>query len=1075
MDMLLGSTPDGDRHLGPLAGTADPTVGDKVCRLTTGGSIVFCDPIGAPSVIDSGAPLTGSGLDVVAIAVVGGAAVTFTLPGSDTDDASAALTFAVSTAASEGTVALVGSDATFTPPASSTAASATFAYTVTSGSTASAAATVRVIYSTAPAAASVSNSLVEDRNTTISFVGYDPIGLDVIHTVISLPLDGTVYKCDSIGRATAALSPADLPISVGANPKLVFDPFDDVTSTQTFTYTVTNSAGLTSASATVTVDIFMDNDMSTSPDTNSITLPASGAADLSIATTDPDNAFVSVVIDALPVLGELFYDSGDVSTPMLKFNPFFQPVRLQQYGYKILETSTYWPDLSKKWHPDQVLGAPDAAFNWGDSDRALAFSSNAGSAKTCGTSITTGTAGATSSDADAHNVGFGNFGSFDPVNGVTRQEDVNDCWDGLAAKAKHLTYSEFFTVQFEKSVYIKDLEIGENRGMGAITSIEAYDYESKEWMVMWSGDVDLEKGAFFKSTNQYSIEVPYPLCQPSFKTDIVKIKVNTVDNKDWNEYDYIKLQGSESRVEGLLQSNGLHYVAPEAGLDCIDSFSFATSDCGGQARRQTESKEFLLVPAGGSSTDPLPVCAAKITVTAESLVTTYTPASFDAKYTADYTYTATAAAAADDGTQAASWTYDATSGEFTFDWTSTNSDKIAYHVEFVATNTASGAVFAKQHVTFEIPEEHVRLQSDIVWTSSSCNENNEVEIKYRFSEKGLLALGGMELPADVTVGCAEVPAYSSMGIIIMLLSIVGFVVCTFFAAYVLLKKKHPVMRSSQPLFCGIFASGCALICIQTFVYLGEASDVSCLARYFLYNLLFTLAFGSLFAKTWRVWKVFANKQLKKVRVKNRDTLKVLGFLLFVEVGLLLLGHFMAPYEAITVPVEFAPGRFYDTMVCESKTSEYHLLSLAFHVTLVAAGCYLSWATRGVNAAFAESRYIMMAIYQVAVYGLVAAVVGGSGGEVGTVLLIQTICSCFGAVCCVSSVLVPKLVLIAAGEFDHGVTSGSLAVSDATSDNAAAHTSDDGNSSALGDKVDSLNAKIQELEKIIQDTKIVNSA
>ena len=36
--------------------------------------------------------------------------------------------------------------------------------------------------------------------------------------------------------------------------------------------------------------------------------------------------------------------------------------------------------------------------------------------------------------------------------------------------------------------------------------------------------------------------------------------------------------------------------------------------------------------------------------------------------------------------------------------------------------------------------------------------------------------------------------------------------------------------------------------------------------------------------------------------------------------------------------------------------------------------------RGRNAAFAESKYIMMAIYQVAIYGLVAAVVGGSGGE-----------------------------------------------------------------------------------------------
>ena len=192
------------------------------------------------------------------------------------------------------------------------------------------------------------------------------------------------------------------------------------------------------------------------------------------------------------------------------------------------------------------------------------------------------------------------FDNFDPVNGVTLELDENDCWDANA----HLEeegYTEFLTMQFEKAVYIKDIEIGENRGPMSTVAIEAYDYTTKTWMVMWSGTADLDTYKFLKDTQQFSVFLPYPLCQPSFKTDIVRIKQNTKAIDEWNEIDYVKLVGSEEATPGALPGASLVYERPRGGLDCVESFTFSMSDCGGQRTRLSEVQSYTILPAGGGT------------------------------------------------------------------------------------------------------------------------------------------------------------------------------------------------------------------------------------------------------------------------------------------------------------------------------------------------------------------------------------------------------------------------------------------------------------------------------------------
>jgi len=138
--------------------------------------------------------------------------------------------------------------------------------------------------------------------------------------------------------------------------------------------------------------------------------------------------------------------------------------------------------------------------------------------------------------------------------------------------------------------------------MGSVVSVEAWDYFTESWMVMWSGEADVERSKFHEEARQYSTFVPYPLCQPAFKTDVVKVKMDTAAISDWNEIDYVQITGSDRSVPGSLEQAIVYYEPPES-FDCVDVFAFKGSDCGGNSRRYGEEEVVRVVPDGANVDD----------------------------------------------------------------------------------------------------------------------------------------------------------------------------------------------------------------------------------------------------------------------------------------------------------------------------------------------------------------------------------------------------------------------------------------------------------------------------------------
>jgi len=318
-----------------------------------------------------------------------------------------------------------------------------------------------------------------------------------------------------------------------------------------------------------------------------------------------------------------------------------------------------------------------------------------------------------------------------------------------------------------------------------------------------------------------------------------------------------------------------------------------------------------------------------------------------------------------------------------------------------------------------------------------------------------------QIPTLATsVDCEYTPGGGSVGFLAFILSIVGAIICFGWAGYIGMNWKNKVIKISQPSFCIAFTISAGLMCLSTLFFVGENNDGVCILRPFLFNIFFDMMFGSLFLKTFRVYKIFGNKSLSKVKISTVDIIRNYGSIVAVDIAILVVWMVTEGMEAVTVDkTDLAPYGSYTAITC-NKAETYETLTTFFKILLVAGGVYLSYVTRNVPDKFAESKWIAMSIYQVFVLGVVGLLVKWSAPEGGTVLLVQSIAvpvACVATTCCIFG---PKVLMI---KYPQNYESALV-----TSAGTAANTSSGGSSS--DSEKEELMAVIAAMEKEIEELK-----
>ena len=81
---------------------------------------------------------------------------------------------------------------------------------------------------------------------------------------------------------------------------------------------------------------------------------------------------------------------------------------------------------------------------------------------------------------------------------------------------------------------------------------------------------------------------------------------------------------------------------------------------------------------------------------------------------------------------------------------------------------------------------------------------------------------------------------------------------------------------------GLMLLGGMLLYLFPLLHVLAPTDGSCALQIFMFSLGFILTFGCLFAKTWRLQRIFNSNRLQAVLISNRKLLGIVGALLFAD-------------------------------------------------------------------------------------------------------------------------------------------------------------------------------------------------
>lgn len=200
----------------------------------------------------------------------------------------------------------------------------------------------------------------------------------------------------------------------------------------------------------------------------------------------------------------------------------------------------------------------------------------------------------------------------------------------------------------------------------------------------------------------------------------------------------------------------------------------------------------------------------------------------------------------------------------------------------------------------------------------------------------------------------------SLGIIIIALAL-------FFGGWVVLNRKHRVVRISQPIFLDIIILGVIVLASAIFpLGVNETNadergcNIACVVTPWLVCLGFSLIFASLFSKLWRINRVFqASSAMRRVVVTERDVILPFAILMTVNFVILLSWTLVDPmvYQRVVADNSETYGR------CIPQGDQWKvfisILAILNFAALVVVNVQ-AYKARSINDELSESKYIGLA-------------------------------------------------------------------------------------------------------------------
>ncbi|XP_017141898.1 gamma-aminobutyric acid type B receptor subunit 2 isoform X1 [Drosophila miranda] len=259
-------------------------------------------------------------------------------------------------------------------------------------------------------------------------------------------------------------------------------------------------------------------------------------------------------------------------------------------------------------------------------------------------------------------------------------------------------------------------------------------------------------------------------------------------------------------------------------------------------------------------------------------------------------------------------------------------------------------------------------------------------------------------------------------------SVIGVIIATVFLAFNIKYRNQRYIKMSSPHLNNLIIVGCMLTYLSI-IFLGLDTTLSsvaafpyiCTARAWILMAGFSLSFGAMFSKTWRVHSIFTDLKLNKKVIKDYQLFMVVGVLLAIDIAIITTWQIADPFYRETKQLEPLHHENIDDVLvipeneyCQSEHMTIFVsIIYAYKGLLLVFGAFLAWETRHVSIpALNDSKHIGFSVYNVFITCLAGAAISlvlSDRKDLVFVLLSFFIIFCTTATLCL--VFVPKVRLV----------------------------------------------------------------
>eukprot|EP01104_Vermistella_antarctica_P000200 TRINITY_DN1022_c0_g8_i1.p1 TRINITY_DN1022_c0_g8~~TRINITY_DN1022_c0_g8_i1.p1 ORF type:complete len:1344 (-),score=399.97 TRINITY_DN1022_c0_g8_i1:98-4129(-) len=183
-------------------------------------------------------------------------------------------------------------------------------------------------------------------------------------------------------------------------------------------------------------------------------------------------------------------------------------------------------------------------------------------------------------------------------------------------------------------------------------------------------------------------------------------------------------------------------------------------------------------------------------------------------------------------------------------------------------------------------------------------------------------------------------------------------------------RSYAVIYFASWRFCVLMWFGCCLGLIGLYWWIIQPPrDWMCYLRIWFPPLAFSLVFGALTAKTWRINKLFNNKKFKVVRIDNMEVLKVVCVMMVVPIILCAVWTGVGNPEVDYVDV----GNEDQSHFKQCSYDHFWIfmgLLYGYCGIILGGNCYMAFRVRNVSFVFNESKEIICAVYSTTILAFI---------------------------------------------------------------------------------------------------------